>query len=391
MRALVMLGALVACSPGVDLASPDSGMSSSPDSSAGGSADAPTAGATKSVAITPGDTSTPELVKFVPVGTSEANAQKRIALHLTPEDLPDLASGDRLIVPVELQLTTRCDIGQTAAGCNYNPTATVKLVITGDANGTGGSNSKVIATETLSCTKAEHHCMFVFTPGAATLALDESIPCVATDSCYVNVVVSAWDAAARPGGQDVMLVGGNDGDFLLNGQVEQDIARIMAVRERGIEMADRAVTETSGTGTQSINLSAAAELVYSQRLKPAGMSLEAGEQYIIEAKIVASVTNRARFSSKLFLTHNASEVEGDGIPGVTPGSISEHNGQNCVDDNNCTTHKVAVFKVDQTIAEPVFVNIFVKSEVPGGGAASVTVKKADGFMRSIRYGAPLSK
>lgn len=348
------------------------------------------AGSTKRVTVVAGPTQDAERIKLLPIGRSEGNAPRRVALQLGPGQLPNLADGDRLIVPAELQVTTRCDIGQTAPGCNYNPNVRAQLILTGNAGDTSASgNSKVIATKTVSCTRNEHHCMFVFTPGEAAIRLDGSTPCVASNSCYVNLVVWAWSSDARSGGQDDLLIGGNDGNFLDNGRVDGDAARIMAVRERGIGAADRASRESSGSGTKSINTNANAELVYSHRLKPQGRPLVKGEQFVIEAKVVADTGGRARFSTELFVTRNPSATDGSAFDKVEPPAINEHNGINCT-GGRCVTRKVAVFTVSEDINDAVYVNVVVKSAVPGGGSTRVTVKKGDGWVRAVRYAAGLA-
>src|SRR5688572_29164938 len=70
------------------------------------------------VALHPGETKHAELIETVPVGRAEDSAERRVALRLGPAQLPGLARGDRLITPAELEVTTRCDVGQVAPGCN---------------------------------------------------------------------------------------------------------------------------------------------------------------------------------------------------------------------------------------------------------------------------------
>src|SRR6185436_10039627 len=160
------------------------------------------------------------------------------------------------------------------------------------------------------------------TPGAASLALP-NIPCVATSSCVVNLVMWAWHPDARGGDQDKVLVGGNDGNYLLNGKVEQDQARLMAVRERNITAGERAMRETHGGGDKQINTAANAELVFSHRLKTG--DLVAGERFVIEAKLVTAVSSRARFSTQLIVTKDPHAVDGN-LDKISPSAISEHNG-----------------------------------------------------------------
>jgi hypothetical protein len=348
------------------------------------------AGADRRVSVTGGQDRDAERIQLVPVGRSENTATRRVALQLTPAQLPKLAVGDRLIVPAELQVTTRCDIGQTAPGCNYNPNVRAQLILAGSATATSGSgNAKVIATQQQSCTKNEHHCMFVFTPSEAAIRLG-SLPCVVNGGCFVNLVVTAWHPDARGGDQDKLLVGGNDGNFLDNGRVDPDQARIMAIRERRVTGADRAMRETSGSGSKSINTNANAELVYSHRLKSAGQPLKKGEQFVVEAKVATNVGGRVRFSAEMFVTRDGNAAEGGGFEKVEPAAINEQNGINCDAGGSCVLRKVAVFRVTEDVDDAVFVNVGVKSAVPGGGSARVTVSKAAGFVRVMRYRAALA-
>ena len=319
----------------------------------------------KRVALDAGRTSDAELVKELPVARSENGATKRVVMRTAA---PPLAKGDRLLAPAEVQVTTRCDVGQNAPGCNYNPNVRAQLRL----------GNKVIATQTLSCTKGEHHCMFVFRPSEAAIDIDQ--PC---DSCAVELVMWAWNGDARGGDQDKVLVGGNDGNYLDNGKVEGDQGRLMVVRERGIAGGDRAMRESSGNGSFDVNTNANPELVYSHLLKQG--DLAAGEQFVVEARIEANVASRARLSTEMFLTHDKNATDGNGLDKVAPSQINEHNGVNCT--SNCVTRKVAVFRVTEPVAGPVYVNVTARSAVPGGGTTRVTVKRADGFVKSVRYAA----
>jgi hypothetical protein len=142
--------------------------------------------------------------------------------------------------------------------------------------------------------------------------------------------------------------------------------------------------ESSGNGGSfDVNTNANPEVVYSHLLKQG--DLEAGEQFVVEARVVANTASRARFSTEMFLTHNKDATDGNGLDKVAPSQIGEHNGVNCQGD--CVTRKVAVFRVAEKIAGPVYVNLTARSAVPGGGTTRVTVKRGDGYVKSVRYGA----
>ena len=227
--------------------------------------------------------------------------------------------------------------------------------------------------------------MFVFRPTQATSVIDEALPCMADGTCRVNLVMWAWHADARPGGQDAVLVGGNDGNYLANGIVEGDQARLMAIRERGIDDGDRYEVEKSGGGDIVVPTTADPVLVYSHPLGAGVSGLEAGEQYFLEAKITATVGSRARVSAKMYLTTDPDDDDGASVDGVFPKAIGEHNGVNCLPGETCVTRKVAVFTATEDVPGPVFANIYVKSAVPGGGTATVTIHRDDGWLRSTRY------
>lgn len=218
--------------------------------------------------------------------------------------------------------------------------------------------------------------MFVF-DASSRIGIDRDCA-----NCDVELVMWAWDGHARSG--DKVLVGGNDGNYLDNGKVEGDLARLVLVRQRGITAADRVKRETTGGGSFDLDTQANPEVAYSHLLK-AG-DLEPGEQFVVEAHVVADAASRARFSTEMFVTHDKDARDGK-IEKVARDSINEHNGINCI--GRCLTRKVAVFRVTERISGPVYVNVAVRSAVPGGGSTRVTVKRGDGFVRSMRYAASM--
>src|SRR5262249_41434287 len=151
-----------------------------------------------------------ELVEGLPIGRTADGAERRVVLRLSPGQLPGLAPGDRLIAPAEVQVTTRCDVGQNAPGCGYNPNIRAQLLLTDDAGDTspkGGRSKALSEVQTQVCTSAEHHCRFVFRPSDASLMLDgaAALPCLQNDSCHINLVMWAWHSDARAGGADKVL------------------------------------------------------------------------------------------------------------------------------------------------------------------------------------------
>ncbi len=378
---------------GGDAASPDGGGSRGDDA---GSPDGGVDPEVKAVLLHPGETDNAELVKRLPVGQSEGGADRRVVMRLSAEDIPDLAPGDRLSAPAEVQVTTRCDVGPVAPGCGYNPSVAAQLILTGDPDDThadGGGSVALSEKLELSCTSAEHHCTLVFPTAAATRRLEEGalLPGVAEDRCAINLVMWAWSADARGGGVDEVLVGENEGDFLQNGVIQGDKGRLMVVRERGLGDGDRGERETTGSGTLAIPTNATPTVLYSHPLESDGDGLKRNEQYVVEAKVVTAVSARARFSTRMFLTRDPSDRDG-ALDHIEPKAIGEHNGTNCTSGTSpCTTRKVSVFRVEEDIPGPVYVNIVGISEVPGPGTASVSVRKGEGFLRSTRYAPSLRR
>lgn len=348
----------------------------------------------KRVAVRAGETTHAELVKTLSVARNEAGADRRVVMRLAPSDLPGLAAHDRLITPAEVEVTVRCDIGQSAPGCNYNPSIAAQLILTGESNDkeAGGPESKALSeVMTTSCTHAEHHCMFVFRPAAARLDLEgaANLNCIAHQSCSVNLVMWAWDLSARAGGIDKVLVGANEMNYLDNGVVEGDKGRLMAIRERNLAAGDRHLREASGSRTLTMPTNADPVVIYSLALKAGDGELVRGEQFVVEAKVVTEVSSRARFSTQLIVAKRP-DATGGGLAAIAPHAIGEHNGKNCTPGTSpCTTRKVAVFRVDGDISGRVYVNLIAKSEVPGGGSARVTVDQGKGWLRATRYAAAL--
>lgn len=349
----------------------------------------------RSVRVAPGPTDDAELLRLLPIGTTAANAPRRVVLRLGPDDLPSLREGDVLMAPAEVQVTTACDVGQAGPACGYGPQVAAQLILTGDRDDRDpdGPESRALSdVMRTTVTSAEHHATMAFRAAAsrATLTGGFALPCLADGRCHVNLVMWAWDAQARTGNADALLVGENEGDYLANGVVQGDKARIMAVRERDVRAGDRVEREATGGGAVVMPLDAREVLIYS--LQVAGdAGLARGEQYYVEARATVRTTGRARFSTQLFLARDPRATDPRSLDGVIPGAISEHNGGNCTPGTSpCVTNRVAVFRAGDDARGPVYIQLIARSAVPGGGGgATVTVDRGDGWLRATRYPASL--
>jgi hypothetical protein len=210
--------------------------------------------------------------------------------------------------------------------------------------------------------------------------------CVANNSCYVNLVIWAYDSHARSGGKDKLIIGANEGDFLQNGDSEQDRGRLMLVRERDIAPADKFLRETKHdvkSGSITFGSNGDNHRIYSHTLK-GGHDLAKGEKFRVWADVDATSDHRVNVDLMMFLTKNRNDSNGGHLDEAKPSAISEHNGTNCSPGNPCHLRKVAVFEVTQDVKGPVYINITSSAEVPGPGYANVTIHD-DGFIKTLRY------
>lgn len=348
------------------------------------------AAATGSAAITAGKTHRAELRKFLPIGRTPG-ARRYVVMRLRPRDLPDLARGDTLRAAAELQVTTRCDVGQVAPGCDYNPRVALQLVLSDDPDGTNPHARGTVALSRihkLACTRDDHHCVEAIGFSDARLALRPGAAprCVDDDRCYVNLVAWAYHADARGDGKDVLLIGANEGNFLDNGEIEQDRGRIMAIRERGLtagDVAQRVTRHTVRRGAIALASNDRWTRIYSHTLN-GGADLRAGQKFRVWTNVDASSNHRVNLSLLFFATKHRFDRNGGSVDALRPAQLTEHNGTNCSPGNDCHLRKVAVFEVDRDVRGPVYLNVAASTEVPGPGVATTTIHDT-GFIKAVRY------
>jgi hypothetical protein len=330
--------------------------------------------------VTAGTTNSAELGKTIPV-TRPGKVHKQVVMRLTPEQIPDLRAGDVLKPAAELEVTTQCDIAQRGRpGCSYDPVVHVQLVLAGGPRETSPGEAGAVALsrpKDPTCTIAEHHCLIVFDFDSAerTLGGADDPPCVAQDRCFVNLV--AWATHRRARRKDVLILGENHKDFLAGGRSEGDKGRLMLVRRREAAAADD--TRASPGGAVAVPTTKQPKRIASFRLG----RLHKGERYAVVVDVDGRASNRARLSTKLFLTKNAGADDGNGMRATEPRSISEHNGINC--SGSCSVRRVAVFAVEEDVGDPVFLNVEARSGVPSGSASVAATKVT---ARIIRWDPP---
>ena len=124
-------------------------------------------------------------------------------------------------------------------------------------------------------------------------------------------------------------------------------------------------------------------------------TLNAGERFVVKARMRPSVNARARFSSLMFLTKDKDSPDPPNQQSSWLGSfqktpIGEHNRINCT-GGTCTVYKVAAFRVQDDVNtsgnSPVFVNVSAKS----GLNQTVTVQNSGSWLKTKRYNADLTQ
>ncbi len=337
-----------------------------------------------------GRTKNAERRELLPIGRTPG-ARRYVIMRLKPVDLPNLAAGDMLRGAAELQVTTACDIGQTGPMCGYTPKIAMQLVLAGDPDATNPHAPGAMALSDIisfSCNADDHHCVKVidFKHASRALTTANAPGCVADNSCFVNLAVWAYDSRARSGGRDKLIIGANEGNFLQNGDSEQDRGRVMLVRERGIAPADKTLRVTKHDvrgGGIAMYSDGDDHRIYSHTLK-GGNDLRAGEKFRVWTEVEATSDHRVNVDLRMFVTKQRYAKHGGTPDAIKPGEISEHNGTNCSPGNPCRLRKVAVFEVTRDIRGPVYINLVSSAEVPGPGVAHVTVHDS-GFVKSLRY------
>jgi hypothetical protein len=301
-----------------------------------------------------------ERIERLPI-TRHRGAARRVAMSLTPRQLPRLRQGDRLRLSSEVQFTLNCP--ERIPRCigppyRYDPEVTARLVLARSARAVHGRT--VSPAKRITCQQhrpREHHCVAVITDGGLRIPAERSLPCP-PDRCFVNLVVDAHSPHA--GGRDVLIVGGNKPD----GSIPQDRGRVNAVHLHPGGARYPKPRRTRGRVEEHLPLDLKRHVVYSQRLR----HLEAGEQLAVEAEAVterAGLPYSVRTSSQLILAEGRRDVR----PGPLArrlgggGEIGEANGFNCTRDREtCTTRKVGVLRVTRSARKhgrprPVFVNL----------------------------------
>jgi hypothetical protein len=324
----------------------------------------------------------------------------RVAMTMSPDELPDLFGGDVITVSAEVEVTTDCLNREPPKQCEgssyrFNPVVGSSLVLAGDPEAVTGDGTLVVAERrTISCRQKppnrERHCMIVFT--GTSLAIDPAtVGCA--PRCYLNLVIDAHHPEARA--NDRLIIGSSGP----NGSVQQDKGRIDLVRTRGADPTRLPPPPPDGTLTQATDLRMVGGLsldepprkavVYSQPLE----GLRAREQIAVRATVrtgIARLRHNANVSAKVILADRPTATR----PGAAAleasllgGEITEHNGFNCTQlTTPCTTEKVGVIGLVKGASQTLYANLVMGVGRVGGRAPGDNlVKFLDGGLEVTRY------
>jgi hypothetical protein len=342
-----------------------------------------------------------ELVSTVDIGT--AAGQGGTVVMSLPLDGFGLASGDRLKASSEAEVTTDCQI--EAPRCvgepyTYDPTVDSQLILAADPSATGGEGTTPVSSlASRTCNHIQHHCVLVF--GDSAIDIDSAAPpaCTLAGSCRLNLVVSAYDGAAKPG--DKLIVGEDEPD----GTTVGDKGRVNGIRLRPVVPGP----EPAGTVTTSSTTSPAAKsvpirssladsktVVLSQRLE----KLRKDEQLAASANMTTGMSHlpndRILVNSRLILASRPDQTNpSDLVKRVAEhnGELAEANGFNCTHpDTPCLTEKVGVAHLLADARNlsgsqvPLYVNLVVGSTGAGGRVRSGDkLKVLGGTLDVVRY------
>jgi len=334
----------------------------------------------------------------VPV-THRANAKERVVMSMGPHTLPDLASGDRLVVSAELQVTVDCfrpDPACVGRPYRLNPRVGSRLVLARRPGITGGpqarsiSGRRVITCHAKPLSQRQHHCVLVFRHASLSVRHRKALPCD-PGSCFVNFVLDAHSRSAGRG--DRLIVGANKP----NGRVLQDKGRINAIRLRPGHQHGPSILKTSKRRHASVPLDQKPTVVLSRRLR----HLKQNTQLSVLARMRADVSHlpySARVTTHLILArtpHATATTRWVAHLASPHGELAETNGSNCTGRQTpCPYTKVGVLRMlhDATNRAgngiPLYVNLYAVSNPKRAGQRRARTRLRvvpDARMKIARY------
>ena len=330
-----------------------------------------------------------ETRKTVPIARHPGGGS-RVAMTMTPDELPELFAGDVLTVTAEMEVTTDCLNREPPKQCKgssyrFNPIVGASLVLAGDPESVTGEGTLVVGERrTISCRQKppnrERHCMIVFT--GTSLAIDPA-----------KIACAPHNPEARA--NDRLIIGSTGP----KGGVRQDKGRINVIRTRGADPAKlppqapqgtiTTATDTRLIGGLTLDKPPREAVIYSQPLEGIRAREQIAVRGIVQSGIVR-LRHNANISAKVILADRPTATS----PGLDAlevsllsGEFTEHNGFNCTQlTTPCTTDKVGVLGITKSAHQTLYANLVVGiGRVGGRSPGDNLVRMTAGGLEVTRY------
>jgi hypothetical protein len=354
----------------------------------------------KVIATTTGNHS--ELVTTLPIANRPWR-RPRVAMSLTPADLPTLHAGDLIKASAELMVSTTCvDPGARCIGRRYgfSPVAGAKLILADAKSVTGGPRAvKLDTPKSVRCSQRRphrnHHCVLVFQDAHHGVVDPGDLPCPPT-RCFINLVAEAHSSRARRG--NVLVVGADKPD----GDVNQDKGRLNAVVTRsGAAPADHSRSRQRLRRKLPVVADGAhrPRVIYSLKLS----NPHAGDVFVATASQRTSIGG---LPYSVLVSHRVILAASRGATSASPlamrvssshGQFGENNGFNCTQGPSayrspCLSTKAGLIRIRRTPSRngqpvPLYVNLICyvlpKSDRPDRHDSARVL--AHGSLAVVRY------
>lgn len=346
------------------------------------------------VGSTGNDPESPDRIAIA--AASSPGKRRKVVLSLgsdsdTDLPLPDIQTGDRLRIFVELEVTTNPDPrapGLIGSAYRYAPKIEATLLAAkgpSTAHPRPGRAIPIGSAWLGDCKRDKHHQVICFGDfGIEADELDWGGP------YRINVTLDAAHRSAKP--NDKLLVGQNETTKV----VGTDMAGIRVVRLRPGDQAALKPEYTRRRLVHGIPVSPRAlgdgqwVSVYSHELK----GLRRGEQLLVKAVLntdASALRYPARVSTRLFLAEGRQQTEPGGKGqdiASWKGHLSKSNGVNRLRVEGVQpSHKFGVAEVRKAASKPLFVNLVAVCSDPHGGAkkGDKLAVRGGGFVEVTRY------
>jgi hypothetical protein len=298
-----------------------------------------------------------ELIKRVPIRRRSGGGE-RVAMQVFPEALDPIEAGDRLRAAAEVQVSTTCIVpGPRCIGRSYtlSPFVTARIVLSRGPKARSPSMA-LSGRSTVLCKQhrpnRNHHCTLTIPNTVTRVPNPHALPCP-PDHCFVNVLLSAHNRAAKRG--DFVVLGGDRPD----GSLEQDKGRITVIQAHGGVRAP-AVYTYAGLQHHRLPLTVAdsdkRRIVYASPI-PAPLR---GEVLAFDVKFVSAISAlpfNTFVTSRVILTTGPKKTHPSKIAKTAVrfrGQATEANGFDCTLGpsgyaNPCITHKAGAIRFRRDI------------------------------------------